>query len=93
MSDVSESLISLTKNERPWAIRSGRSEEMSDREQIAQVAHQKWANEWIAHFFEQITLSLIFGQKTSDSLRNQMIEFPALDTYQITKYFMFVKNT
>ena len=30
MSNVSESLISLTKNERPWAIRSGRSEEMSD---------------------------------------------------------------
>ena len=30
MSDVSESLISLTKNEGPWAIRSGRSEEMSD---------------------------------------------------------------
>ena len=30
MSDVSESLISLTKNERPWAIRSGRSEEMND---------------------------------------------------------------
>ena len=30
MSHVSESLISLTKNERPWAIRSGRSEEMSD---------------------------------------------------------------
>ena len=30
VSDVSESLRSLTKNERPWAIRSGRSEEMSD---------------------------------------------------------------
>ena len=30
MSDVSESLISLTKNERPWAISSGHSEEMSD---------------------------------------------------------------
>ena len=30
MSDVSESLISLTKNEHPWGIRSGRSEEMSD---------------------------------------------------------------
>ena len=28
---------------------------MSDHERIAQVAHQKWANEWIAH-------SLIFGQ-------------------------------
>ena len=30
MSDVSQSLISLTKNERPWLICSGRSEEMSD---------------------------------------------------------------
>ena len=30
VSDVSESLISLTKNERPWAICSGRSEEMSE---------------------------------------------------------------
>ena len=29
MSDVSESLISLTKNERPWAICSGHSEEKS----------------------------------------------------------------
>ena len=45
MNDVSESLISLTKNDWPWAIRSGRSEEMSNREPIAQFAHQKWANE------------------------------------------------
>ena len=30
VSDVSESLISLTKNERLWAIRSGRLEEMSN---------------------------------------------------------------
>ena len=30
VSNVSESLRSLTKNEQPWAIRSGRSEEMSD---------------------------------------------------------------
>ena len=51
---------------------------MSDHEQIAQVAHQKWANEWIAHFFEWIAHSLIFWQKTSDSLGNQMSEFPAL---------------
>ena len=29
MSDVSESLISLIKNEQPWTIRSGCSEEMS----------------------------------------------------------------
>ena len=39
--DVSESLRSLTKNEPPWAIRSVRSEEMSDSERIVQVAHQK----------------------------------------------------
>ena len=61
MSDVSESLISLTK--------------MSDHERFA---HQKWVNEWIAHFFEQIAHSLIFRQKTSYSLGNQMSEFPAL---------------
>ena len=30
MSDVSESLILLTKNEPPWAICSSGSEEMSD---------------------------------------------------------------
>ena len=49
MSDVSESLRSLTKNERcEW---------------IAQVAHQKWGNEQIANFFEWITHLLIFSQK------------------------------
>ena len=63
MSDVSESLISLTKNERPWAIRSGRSEEMSDREQIAQVAHQKWANEWITRFLSKSLISPFFRKK------------------------------
>ena len=71
MSDVSESLRSHTKNEPPGAICSHRSEEMSDTEQIAQVAHKKWVNEWIAH-------SLIFGQKTSNSLGKPMSEFPAL---------------
>ena len=62
MSDVSESLRSLTKNEQPWAIRSHRSEEfagnslirsslicsfrsfvLSDCEQFAQIAQDKWA--------------------------------------------------
>ena len=41
---MSESLRSLTKNKRLWAIRSGRSEEIRDREQIAQVAHQNKLN-------------------------------------------------
>ena len=64
MSDVSESLWSLTKNEQC--------------EQIAQVAHQKWANEQIARFFERIAHLLIFSQKTSDWLRKAMSEFLAL---------------
>ena len=40
---VSESLRSLKTNEWPWANRSGRTEEMSKRERIAQVAQDKWA--------------------------------------------------
>ena len=57
VSDVSKSLRLLTINEQC--------------EQIAQVDHQKWVNEWIAHFFKQIAHLLIFSQKT-------MSEFPAL---------------
>ena len=40
---VSSSLRSLRTNEQLWANRSGRSCQKSDCEQIAQVAHQKWA--------------------------------------------------
>ena len=69
MSDVSES---LTKNERPWAICSGRSEEMSDCERIAQVTYQKWANELIARFFERIAHFLPenerFARKTDEQI-------------------------
>ena len=58
---------------------------MSDHEQIAQVAHQKWANEQIARFFERIAHSLTrILQKMIDSLRKLMSEFPAL---QILKRF------
>ena len=79
MSDVSQSLRSLTKNER--------------YEWIAQVAHQKWANEqidYVAHqkwancsvYFYRITHLLIirsfFSQKTSDLLRKPMSEVPTL---------------
>ena len=78
MSHVSKSLRSLTKNEQPWGIRSGRSEEMSYHELFAQVAHYKWANEWITNFLEQIAHLLIFGHKTSNSLGKPMSEFPAL---------------
>ena len=51
MSDVSESLISLTKNER------------------------------MSESFIFLSESLIFGPKTSDSLGNQMSEFPALNVW------------
>ena len=71
MSDVSKLLRLLTKNERPWAICSGRSPKMSNHEQIAQVAHEKWANEQIAHFFEQIAHSLIFSKKRAIRSENR----------------------
>ena len=40
---VSDSLRSLKTIERQWGNCSGRSEEMSDREQFAQVTQRKWA--------------------------------------------------
>ena len=54
----------LRGNERLWANRSGCSPKMSE-----------WGN---CSFFKRIAHSLIFGQKTSDSLRNLMSEFPTL---------------
>ena len=71
LSDVSESLRSLTKNERLWAIRSHRSEEMSDCEQIAQVAHQRWANEWIANFFSKLLIRSFLGKKWAIRSKNR----------------------
>ena len=77
MSDVSESLRSLTKNEWPWGIPSGRSEEISDCERIAQVAHQKERMSELLIFLSE-SHSLIFGQKTIDLLEKPMSEFSAL---------------
>ena len=88
---VSDSLRWLRGNDRceriahfahqKWAtmsnlLRSLRGNERCER--IAHFAHQKWANEGITHFFERIAHLLIFGQKTIDSLGNQMSQFPAL---------------
>ena len=61
---MSDSLRLLSGNEWSWANRSGRSPKMS-----------KWVNR---SFFERIAHSLIFGQKTSNSLGKPMSEFPAL---------------
>ena len=38
-----------------WANRSNGSPKLSDHERFAQVAHQKWATERIAHFFEKMS--------------------------------------
>ena len=51
-------------------------------ERIPQVAHQKWANEQITRFYEQMAHSLIFLQKTSFLLSKPMSEFPALPPTQ-----------
>ena len=71
MSYVSESLRSLTKNEWPWVIRRGCSETIRDREWIVQVAHQKWANERIAHFFSKSLIRSFLGKKQAIRSENQ----------------------
>ena len=58
-----------------WANRSGRSPKMSDHERFAQVTHQKWVNRL---FFRANRSFAHFSQKTSNSLRKVMSEFPAL---------------
>ena len=65
-----------------WANRSGCSPKMSDYERFAQVAERKWVvvSESLRSLTknEQIAHTLIFWQKKSDLLGNQMSEFPAL---------------
>ena len=60
---VSDLLRSLKTNEWPWATRSGRSEEISNREQITQVAQDKWStvSNWLR--------SLMINEGMSDSLK------------------------
>ena len=51
-----------------------------NRERITQVAHQKWANEQIAHFFGANCSFAHLLQKTCNLLRKQMSKFPTLQT-------------
>ena len=61
--EFAHSLILLKSNERFWAIRSDRSRQMSDHEQIAQVAQSKWAT-------VSDSLRLLRGnERMSDSLK------------------------
>ena len=60
---VSDLLRFLKTNEWPWVNRSGCSEEMSDCEQIAEVAQDKWAT--VSHPLR----SLRGNMRMSDSLK------------------------
>ena len=62
VSYVSESLRSLTKNELPWGICSGRSPKLSESLVL----------------LSELLIRSFFSQKTSDSLRKPISEFPAL---------------
>ena len=59
MSDVSKSHISLTKNERPWAIhRSGHSKEMSDvSESLISLTKNERMSEWLIFLSESLIRS------------------------------------
>ena len=62
MSDVSESLRMLTKNERCEQIAQVAHQKMSDNEWIAQVTLHKWAvNEQIARFFSESLIRSLFA--------------------------------
>ena len=61
-----KSLKSLRTNEQMWAICSGRSGQMSDCEQIAQVVHEKWAN--VSDLLRLLTTNEWFAQKKSKKI-------------------------
>ena len=60
---MSDSLRSLETNEPLWANHSGRSRQISEREQIAQVTHNKWAT------VSDSLRSLIINEQMSDLLK------------------------
>ena len=63
MSDVSKSLRLLTKNEWPWAICSGRSEEISDCEQIARLLTKNERMSESLIFLSESLIRLFLDQK------------------------------
>ena len=63
----------LRSNKQLWAIRSDRWGQMNNCKQFSQVAHDKWANEWIARFFEQIT-HLLFRYTKKEQFAQKKID-------------------
>ena len=70
---VSHSLRSLRTNKRLWANRSGRSCQKSNRERIAQVARQKWANEQISRFLSKSFNCSFFRKKRAIRSENRWV--------------------
>ena len=62
--ESAHSLIWLKSNERLWAIRSDRSRQMNNREQIAPVAQRKWAT------MSQSLRLLMINEQMSNLLKN-----------------------
>ena len=75
----------VSKYFRTWEICSSLSEGMSDCEWITLVAHQKWANEGITHFFEQIVHLLTF-------LAQMMMLVPSSSRHGPKKGWVGLKN-
>ena len=77
MSNVSESLISLTKNERPWAIRSGRSEEMSDvSESLISLTKNERMSESLIFLSESLIRSFFDKNERFTQKSNERIPSP-----------------
>ena len=80
MSDVSKSLRSLTKNEQPWAICSGRSPKMSELLFF-------WANRLFAHFFAN---KQRFAQKTDERIPSPACFILSSHFLSLSPYFFHI---
>ena len=89
VSDVSESLRSLTKNERPWAIRSGRSEEMSDvSELLILLTKNERMSESLIFLSESLIRSFL-GKKQMIHLENRWANSQPCENPLLTHDMMY----
>ena len=78
MSDVIKSLISLTKNERPWAISSGSSEKMSHvSESLILLTKNERMSESLIFLIESLIRSFLDKNKRFARKSNEQIHSPA----------------
>ena len=57
----------------PWFLSGKNTWQMSDHERFVQVAHQKWANEWIALFLSESLIRSFFRKKRAKKFRWNLI--------------------